>query len=538
MGLPQSTERRHYDVVIIGSGMGALTVASLLAQTRRLRVLVLEQHFKAGGYTHTFRRGRFHWDVGLHYIGQMQQGEVLYKLMSFVTNRAVQWTKMPDPFEVFNYPDFRFELHSGADRFVTDLTRRFPKERRAIRQYVHDIRRGLRGHFAQAVRRNRPGWFIDWVAAWHEWRSPCTTEVTTKQYLDAHFVSAELKAILASQWIDYGVPPEQSPFLAHAVVAAHFLDGGYYPAGGAGEIAKAVLPIIRGAGGDILVARRVTQVLTANGRAAGVVVQRASSKSEADGEYQEFYAPVVISNAGTALTYLKLLPADVKWSGRDRLCEFLNRVAPTTSITGYFGFAADLKRIGIHGENRWCFASLDHDDMYRKRGELATDGRATHALVSFPSLKCAPNTPPTAEVVTTADYESFRDWERHGWRRRGDDYEALKERILDGILKLVEPYCPGFSKMVEYSEIATPLTYEHFTQHWMGAVYGLSLSAERYRPDNDEWNGVRTPLPGLYQTGADQFICGICGAMLGGMLTAAAVPGGIGLGELFTRWLR
>jgi phytoene dehydrogenase-like protein len=91
---------------------------------------------------------------------------------------------------------------------------------------------------------------------------------------------------------------------------------------------------------------------------------------------------------------------------------------------------------------------------------------------------------------------------------------------------------------VEYCEIATPLTYEHFTQHWLGAIYGLSLACERFRRDNDVWNNVRTPLPGLYQTGADQFLSGICGAMLGGMLTVAALPGGIGLAELFTRCLR
>ena len=61
----------RYDAIVIGSGMGGLTCASLLAQLRGLRVLVLERHWRLGGFTHWFRRpnvGRF--DVGLHYVGR------------------------------------------------------------------------------------------------------------------------------------------------------------------------------------------------------------------------------------------------------------------------------------------------------------------------------------------------------------------------------------------------------------------------------------------------------------------------------------
>jgi all-trans-retinol 13,14-reductase len=141
-------------------------------------------------------------------------------------------------------------------------------------------------------------------------------------------------------------------------------------------------------------------------------------------------------------------------------------------------------------------------------------------------------------ILLSADYEHFREWTGQSWLRRADDYRAPKERIADGLLALVECDCPGFTKLVEHCEIATPLTYQHFTQLWMGAIFGLSLASERFRTDNDVWNNVRTLLPGLYQTGADQFLSGICGAMLAGILTVAVLPGGIGLAELITRCLR
>ena len=65
--MPNSSTEHHYDLILIGSGMGALTVASVMAQLRHKKVLVLERHFKAGGFTHDFKRQQFHWDVGLHY---------------------------------------------------------------------------------------------------------------------------------------------------------------------------------------------------------------------------------------------------------------------------------------------------------------------------------------------------------------------------------------------------------------------------------------------------------------------------------------
>ena len=66
-----------YDAIVIGSGIGGLTTAGLLARVAGRRVLVLEKHIEPGGLTHTFHRDGFSWDVGLHYIGQLEPGSLL-----------------------------------------------------------------------------------------------------------------------------------------------------------------------------------------------------------------------------------------------------------------------------------------------------------------------------------------------------------------------------------------------------------------------------------------------------------------------------
>ena len=59
----------QYDTIIIGSGMGSLTSAAILAKEGQ-KVLVLERHYIAGGFTHVFKRKGFEWDVGIHYIAR------------------------------------------------------------------------------------------------------------------------------------------------------------------------------------------------------------------------------------------------------------------------------------------------------------------------------------------------------------------------------------------------------------------------------------------------------------------------------------
>ena len=57
---------KHYDAIVIGSGIGGLFCANLLADAG-MKVLVIEQHYVLGGYCSSFRRKGFLFDSATHF---------------------------------------------------------------------------------------------------------------------------------------------------------------------------------------------------------------------------------------------------------------------------------------------------------------------------------------------------------------------------------------------------------------------------------------------------------------------------------------
>ncbi|RMF72996.1 MAG: FAD-dependent oxidoreductase, partial [Acidobacteria bacterium] len=81
----------RFDAIVIGSGIGGLSAAALLARHAGRRVLVLERHYTAGGFTHTFARPGYEWDVGVHYVGQTRPGTLLRRAFDAITDGSLEW---------------------------------------------------------------------------------------------------------------------------------------------------------------------------------------------------------------------------------------------------------------------------------------------------------------------------------------------------------------------------------------------------------------------------------------------------------------
>ncbi len=499
--------------------MGGMACASLLAQLGDKRVLVLEKHFKPGGFTHEFKRGRFHWDVGLHYVGGMGTGQPGRHMMDLVTGGRVQWTPMCDPFERFCYPGFRFDVPFGEANYRAALIARFPGSAKAIKHYFTDIERSAAWMGLQIARKAMPHW-LDMVV---DLVTPDREELalqTTGAYLQAHITDPLLRAVLASQWGDYGLPPGESAFGLHALVTASYFDGAHGPVGGAHAIAAGVAEVLASHGGEIRVACEVEQIILEHGRAVGVRVRH-------HGETQEIRAPLVISDAGADITYLQLVPAEAELWFRDEVREFPHG---RSGVVLFLGLREDPRRLGIAGENHWLFAGTDHDALARDNVELL-EGHPRAAFVSFATAHDPSATAHTVQVISELHGEAFTNWHDTRWPHRGEDYEALKQRVTEGLLGFVEQHIPGLRDLVEMHELATPLSVERFTGKRFGAFYGLPGVPAKF---HQRWLEVTTPIDGLMLTGSDVGTLGIMGALMGGVMTAGKILGTRALGRIMS----
>jgi phytoene dehydrogenase-like protein len=509
------------DVLVIGSGIGAMACAAYLAKLGNRRVRLLERHFKPGGQTHGFRRRGYSWDVGLHYVGGMGVGEPGRRLMDFITGGEVQWHPTPDPYDVLCFPKFRFEVPFGEGRYREQLAARFHGEARAIDRYFRDVHRATGWMGTHMAKKAMPGWMGEMMGLWSGGGESLALQ-TTGAYLAEHVHDPLLRAVLAAQWGDYGLPPAHSAFGIHALVTGSYYDGAFFPVGGARVIAEAFARNLAASGGEVLLNRDVREILVEGGRAVGV---RAEVRRGDHVEEEIHRADVVVSDVGALATFLELVPETVELPHRADMRAFRHGYS---AVGVYLGLDREPRTLGATGANLWIHSSTDLDHNAAHQGDVL-DGRPTWGFLSFPSAKDPAASKPTAEILTFVDHAAFERWSGSEWLERPDDYAAAKARIAEGLIALAEAEVPGLRAAIAHVEVSTPLTLEHFTHHPFGAFYGVPAIPEHYRAP---WLEIATPIEGLYLTGTDVASLGIMGAGMGGALSAGKILGTSGLGSV------
>ncbi|MDP3847685.1 MAG: NAD(P)/FAD-dependent oxidoreductase [Pseudomonas sp.] len=521
--------RTDYDVIIIGSGIGGLTTAALLAKLGK-RVCVLEQHYTAGGFTHSYEREGYEWDVGVHYIGEVHKPwSAIRRVFDVISDGNLHWAPMDAHYDRIILGEATYDYVAGREEFKTEVKRHFPQEAAAIDRYVdllsevsakvprffagQALPRTLGVLYSKLRRRLLPDYFFK----------------TTLEVLEGLTQNRELIGLLTAQWGDYGLPPAQAAFVMHAMVAKHYITGGNYPVGGAVRIAETIIPVIEAAGGQVFTYAGVEQILIENGRAVGVRLHK-------DGV--ELRAPQIVSCAGLIPTYTRLIPAEV--AARHNLLAPLQQVEPSAAtLCLYAGFKGSAAELGLPKTNYWVYPSADHDQNV---SAFKHDSKAPMPLIymSFPSAKDPswearfPNKA-TVEIVAATQPQLFAQWQGSTWGKRGDDYEAFKAQLTEHLLETLYRHQPQLRGQLDFCELATPLSTEWFQWNMQGEIYGIDHTVKRF---DQHWIHSQTPIKGLYLTGADTVTAGVGGALMAGVLTASRMLGwrGYRVGKLLKNW--
>ena len=504
-----------YDAIVVGSGIGGLTTAALLSAAGQ-KVLVLEQHYTAGGFTHAYDRNGYEWDVGVHYIGDVGEHPTMTrKLFDFLSAGKLQWAPMDVTYDRICLGEKTYDLVAGRDQFVENLARDFPEERQAIERYLERVQGVSKAMPLIAAEKLLPRWCAPALSLVKKLRWPSYLNKTTYEVLRELTDNEQLIAVLTGQWGDNGMTPKTSSFIIHALIAKHYLYGGYYPVGGSSRIAETIIPQIQKSGGEVFTYASVETLLLDGQKVIGVRMR--------DGT--EIHAPAVISNAGVFNTFERLLPESASRAAGYQ--SQLQRVTPSMSHQClYIGLQKTAQELGLPKTNYWLYPSGDYQ-ADTARFMANPEAEIPLVYLSFPSAKDPTFNErypgrATIEIVAPAMYQWFSAWEGETWGKRGDAYEALKQRFTERLLEHLYRHFPQLRGQIDYCELSTPLSTRYFCEYQRGEIYGLDHDPSRFE---QTWLRPKTRIKGLYLTGQDVMSCGVAGAMFAGVLCAQSLLG-------------
>ena len=432
----------QYDVVVIGSGLGGMTSANILGRAGH-RVLLLEQHYKLGGLATWFLRPGGHvFDISLHGFPHGMIKSCRRYWNRDIADRIVQLKNIR-----FDNPQFSLTTTFNREDFTRLLTTDFGIAPDTVNEFF-DTARGMNFYDDQAI--------------------------TTRQLFDRFFPGRDDVVRLLMEPITYANGSTlEDPAITYGIVFSNFMNKGVFIyEGGTDDLVTRMKKELQANGVDIRINCGVDRIHVEDGKVAAV---------ETHG--RRIGCRAVVSNANLRTTILKMIGPEKL--DRDYVDQAEAVRLNNSSTQVYMALKPGEEIDESSGD---LFFTSTAEEF---RTDLLLSRDITSRTFSFYYPRTRPEKKERFAIVssTNANWSDWADLNEH-------DYEASKKDLVDTTIDALEKYIPGIRNKIDRAEAATPRTFNHYTQHEMGASFGTKF----------EGLGVSRALPqqvgGMYHAGS------------------------------------
>lgn len=491
--------KEQYDVVVIGSGLGGLVSAIILAK-EGYSVCVLEKNNQFGGNLQTFVRDKTIFDTGIHYIGGLSEGQNLYKYFKYLgIMDNLKLKKMDeDGFDIISFEDENQEYpHAqGYENFANQLGNYFPEEKESIQKYCVEIAKTCDSF---------PLYNLNWEGKYDSE----ILSINAKQYIDELTDNKKLRAVLAGSNFLYAGIAEKSPFYVHALSVNSYIQSSWRCINGGSQITKQLIKQLKKHGGEVYKHKEVVQFDVENNKVNSVKMK--------DGT--EVSARFFISNVDPKAT--------LKMAGKDNFRKsFYNRIQSLEGGISAFSLYIVFKPETFKYLNHNYYHFKDSNEVWRAH-EYTEETWPKAFMASMNASKKQEVWADGMTFITYMKYDDLKPWKQTynttvEKEDRGESYESFKNRKSEKFLQEIELKFPGIRNCIKSIHTSTPLSYRDYIGGHNGNMYG-------YEKDSNNplktFIASKTKLDNLYLTGQSINMHGVLGVTIGAVVTCSEIVG-------------
>ena len=292
-----------YDIIIIGSGLGGLECGATLSK-EGFNVCVVEKNAQFGGCFQTYQRKGHLLDTGIHYVGSLDEGQVMNQYFRyFGIMDKLKIKRLDDAaFDTIYYKGKTYDYAMGYPKFIETICRSFPHEKENLKCYAEQLQ--AVGNLI-SVDHLKQG-----TLALEGMKYFCTSA--------AHLIAditpdPALRNVLAGSALLYGGLKDVSTFYQHAMINHSYIEGAYRFVDGSMQVSLELINVIRANGGTVLNNSEATRIIVENERYKGL-----SSTEKSDWKATSS-SPICIPNGHwrywikTVASRMPIFPASVRW---------------------------------------------------------------------------------------------------------------------------------------------------------------------------------------------------------------------------------